>query len=130
MLRQLTTGIALFVVAVAASPAIHAVRARSASQGVYTAAQATRGESAFTDKCAPCHGEMLEGVVGPPLTGDEFLKAWAGQPLSELGNKIQKTMPQNDPGALTRAESLDLVAHILRVGKFPAGEDRKSTRLN
>jgi hypothetical protein len=64
---------------------------------------------------------MLEGLVGPPLAGDEFLKTWGNQPLSELVNKIQKTMPQTDPGSLMRPEVADLVAHILQTGKFPAG---------
>ena len=106
----------------ASSPVIHAGQARAASAGVYSAAQATRGQAVFKDKCAACHGDMLEGLVGPPLAGDEFLKAWGNQPLSELVRKIQKTMPQTEPGSLTRPQAVDLVAHILQVGKFPAGQ--------
>jgi cytochrome c2 len=97
-------------------------QARTARDGVYTGAQATRGEAIFKDKCAACHGEMLEGLLGPPLAGDEFLKAWGSQPLSELVNKILKTMPQSDPGTVTRPQAIDLVAHMLQVGKFPAGQ--------
>ncbi len=121
MPRHLLTALALFVAVVAASPALHG-QARTARDGVYSSAQATRGQAIFTDKCAACHGDMLEGLVGPPLAGDEFLKAWANQPLSELANKIEKTMPQTEPGTLTRAQAVDLVAHILQVGKFPAGQ--------
>jgi len=36
-------------------------------------------------------------------------------------NKVQKTMPQNDPGKMTREETLALVAYMLQVGKFPPG---------
>ena len=121
MSRHLLSGLALFVAAVVTSPALHG-QARSARDGIYTGAQAARGQAVFKDKCAACHGEMLEGLVGPPLAGDEFLKAWGNQPLSELANKIQKTMPQNEPGTLTRPQAIDLVAHILQVGKFPAGQ--------
>src|SRR5258705_10911570 len=65
---------------------------------------------------------MLEGLLGPPLGGDEFQKGGGNQPLAELVNKIQKTMPQSEPGTLTRPQAVDLVAHILQVGKFPAGQ--------
>jgi mono/diheme cytochrome c family protein len=106
---------------VMASPTIHAGQSRTARDGVYSATQASRGQETFKDKCAACHGDQLEGLVGPPLTADEFLKTWGNQPLSELVNKIQKTMPQSDPGSLTRSQAVDLVAHILQVGKFPAG---------
>src|SRR5437899_319320 len=121
MSRHLISSIALLVAAIAASPALTAGQARTATEGVYTAAQATRGQAAFKEKCAVCHGDMLEGLVGPPLTGDEFFKSWGNQPLSELVDKIQKTMPQNDPGSLMRPEIVDLVAHILLTGKFPVG---------
>ena len=121
MSRHFLPGLALFLVAVVISPTLRA-QARTARDGVYSAAQATRGQALYKDKCAPCHGEMLEGLLGPPLAGDEFLKAWANQPLSELANKIEKTMPQSDPGSLMRPDVIDLVAHILQVGKFPAGQ--------
>src|ERR1019366_3890798 len=82
---------------------------------------AARGQALFKDKCVICHDVALKGGLGPPLTGDAFMGVWGNQPLSDLVNKIQKTMPQNDPGKMTRAEAVDLVAHILSVGKFPAG---------
>jgi len=122
MSRHLLCCLVSCVVAVVTSSALQAGQARTARDGVYTGAQATRGQAIFKDKCAPCHGEMLEGLLGPPLAGDEFLKAWGNQPLAELVNKIQKTMPQSEPGTLTRPQAIDLVAHILQVGKFPAGQ--------
>jgi hypothetical protein len=30
-------------------------------------------------------------------------------------------MPQDNPGSLSRAQNADVVAHILRVGGYPAG---------
>jgi mono/diheme cytochrome c family protein len=122
MLRHLFAVALVLLALIASSAALQAGQARAASAGVYSAAQATRGQAVFTDKCAACHGEMLEGLVGPPLAGNDFLKAWGNQPLSELVNKILKTMPQTDPGSLTRPQAVDLVAHILQVGKFPAGQ--------
>jgi mono/diheme cytochrome c family protein len=93
---------------------------RTVTEGVYTAEQAARGQAIYKDRCATCHGATLGGAQGPPLAGDEFIRAWGG-PLSDLVNKIQNTMPANDPGKLTRQQSADLVAHILQAGKFPPG---------
>jgi mono/diheme cytochrome c family protein len=100
--------------------AVQAQQPRTVTDGAYTAEQATRGEALYKDRCASCHGPTLGGAQAPPLTGEEFMRVWAG-PLSELVNKIQNTMPANDPGKLTRQQSADIVAHMLQVGKFPAG---------
>jgi len=100
---------------------VHAGQARTVRDGVYSNAQAARGQTLFKERCVLCHAENLKGGLGPPLVGDEFLSVWGNQPLSDLVTKIQKTMPQNDPGKLTMQESADLVAHILAVGKYPAG---------
>ncbi|HEX4999926.1 MAG TPA: cytochrome c [Terriglobia bacterium] len=90
-------------------------------QGVYTAAQAGRGAALYRAQCASCHGNALEGRSGPPLTGDEFIRTWEVEPLSELAGKIRNTMPQGDPGKLTRNETADLVTFILQTGQFPTG---------
>jgi mono/diheme cytochrome c family protein len=98
-----------------------AQQARTVSDGVYTDAQAMRGQALYTEKCASCHGAALGGAQGPPLAGDDFLRAWAG-PVSELVNKIHNTMPAKEPGTLSPQQSSDLVAHILKAGKFRAGQ--------
>jgi hypothetical protein len=64
----------------------------------------------------------MEGTSGPPLVGDSFLSNWSAQPLANLVDKIQKTMPFNLPGSLSRSQSTDLVAYILQADKFPAGQ--------
>ena len=71
---------------------------RTAMEGVYTDAQASRGQVLYKERCASCHGEALSGAQGPPLTGDAFLQQWGGAPLADLVNKIQNTMAANDPG--------------------------------
>jgi mono/diheme cytochrome c family protein len=102
------------------SVALRAQQARTVTEGVYTEEQAMRGQAVYKDRCAPCHGATLGGGQAPPLAGDELIRAWGG-PLSDLVNKIQHTMPANDPGKLTRQQSADIVAYMLLVGKFPAG---------
>src|SRR5437588_2964628 len=102
----------------------HAGQARPvATAGAYSAAQAARGKALYADQCVACHGEMLEGVVGPPLTGDDFLADFGGHPAKDVVDKIQSSMPQQAPGTLTHAQAIDLTAFILQSGKYPAGGD-------
>jgi mono/diheme cytochrome c family protein len=103
------------------SPAVDAQQSRTVKAGVYTAAQAKRGEAIYKDRCASCHGATLGGEAAPALAGDAFAGAWDQQPLSDLVNKIQILMPANNPGQLTRPQAVDVVAYMLQVGKFPAG---------
>src|SRR5262245_45092907 len=53
--------------------------------------------------------------------GDSFQSNWSAQPLANLVDKIQKTMPFNLPGSLSRSQSTDLAAYVLEAGNFPAG---------
>jgi mono/diheme cytochrome c family protein len=100
----------------------YAGQQRSVADGVYSAGQATRGQPIYSAQCAECHGPALEGSSGPPLAGDAFLSNWSAQPLANLVDKIQKTMPFSLPGSLSRQQSTDLVAYMLQAGKFPAGQ--------
>jgi len=97
-----------------------AAQQRSITDGVYSAPQATRGQQIYQAQCAECHGNALDGASGPPLVGENFLANWSARPLPNLIDKIQKTMPFNLPGSLSRPQSIDLTAYILQAGKFPA----------
>jgi S-disulfanyl-L-cysteine oxidoreductase SoxD len=110
----------LLIVALSAG-VLYAQQARSASDGVYTAAQAMRGQQLYEQRCAMCHGNALDGGSAPPLAGSVFLRAWSGRSLWELASKIRNTMPADDPGKLTPTQSTDLVAFLLQTGKFPVG---------
>src|SRR5688572_11297253 len=99
----------------------HAEQARTITDRVYADAQATRGQKVYQAQCLACHGEALGGAVGPPLAGDGFLAAWSARSLADLVVKIEKTMPPQQPGSVSRAQAIDLAAFILRAGTFPAG---------
>lgn len=47
---------------------------------------------------------------------------WSARRLSDVVDKIQKTMPFYMPGSLSRQQSTDLTAYILQTGKFAAGK--------
>jgi cytochrome c len=94
-----------------------------AGDGIYTADQAHRGEDLYKKQCTACHGEALDGAGPyPPLSGNDFLSKYAGQPAINLYNMIQKLMPATAPGSLTRPQAADLLAYILSFNKFPDGK--------
>ena len=102
---------------------LQAVVGRTTGGRVYTEAQAKRGKDLYVAKCTQCHGETLRGIeYAPPLTGDAFMDVWMNRPLAELVDKTQETMPQNAPGTLDRKQATDIVAYILQVNEFPAGD--------
>ena len=103
------------------SLAVYAQQPRTAKDGVYTDAQARRGQTLYTARCAQCHGATLGGDIAPPQVGDDFIGDWNTQTLADLVDKIKNTMPADDPGKLTERQSADIVAYILEVGKFPTG---------
>ncbi len=101
--------------------------------GAYSQAQAQRGETQYKQQCAVCHGDALEGDaqtergkqlnrVLPPLSGDVFKGNWNGRPLSDLFDKVIKTMPRDDPGRFSRTLTADVIAYILKFNGFPAGK--------
>ncbi len=96
---------------------------KTVNDGVYSDAQAKRGETLYGEQCASCHGEKMEGVADlfPALTGETFAKNWTGKSVHELFDKIQTTMPALDPGSLKPAQTADIVAFILSHSKYPAG---------
>ena len=97
--------------------------------GVYTAEQAKRGAAFYADNCASCHGLALTGgESAPPLTGGEFMSNWSGLTLGDLFDRIRGSMPADRPGTLTREQTTNILAHILKVGQFPAGTAELSTR--
>jgi S-disulfanyl-L-cysteine oxidoreductase SoxD len=90
--------------------------------GAYTAAQATRGESAYQMNCGGCHGETLDGRAMGPLRGDKFLDRWREESLAPLFDHIRTRMPASAAGSLSTATYLDILAYILQVNQYPAGK--------
>jgi len=95
---------------------------RSVTDGVYSAAQAGRGQQIYQTQCVACHGATLDGAVGPPLAGDAFLGVWSARPLADIVDKVEKTMPPQAAGSISRQQATDIAAYLLQVGKFPSGQ--------
>lgn len=118
---------AMFAVMIGALT-ISAQETPSQWSGIYTVGQAQRGQVLYQSKCAGCHLNSLAGFADdeasppqPALVGEEFEKSWDNSTLGELFEKIQITMPRDDPGTLKAQESADILAFMLQVGKAPAG---------
>jgi cytochrome c len=101
--------------------------------GVYTEQQAKRGEALYKQECATCHGDALEGNgqteraqklerMLPPLSGDVFKGNWNGRPLSDLFDKMKRTMPRDDPGKMSLNQNTDILAYMLKFNGFPSGK--------
>lgn len=113
--------VAAFGVASRARPAGEAGQdapppATSTMTGVYSPAQATRGEETYMAICVSCHPRGTYTAAG-------FKATWTGRPLSELFDLVKEKMPKNDPGSLTPGEYAQAVAYLLKINDVPAGED-------
>ena len=88
---------------------------KSVKAGVYTAAQAGRGEALFKSKCSSCHTPGY-------FTDDNFYTNYAGKPLWELFDVISDSMPEDNPGSLKKEEYADVIAFLLQLNRFPTGD--------
>ena len=104
------------------SGAALAATGSSVWDGVYTPEQAKRGESAYLQACASCHGTGLEGGdMTPPLVGGAFTSNWNDLTAGDLFERIRTTMPLDAPGRLSRPQTADVIAFILKANGWPAG---------
>lgn len=85
------------------------------SSGIFTAAQAARGEQTYMNNCVSCH---------PPgtYTAPAFKAKWNGVALSDLFGLISNTMPKMEPASLTQEEYADVLAYLLKINGAPAGK--------
>ena len=89
----------------------------------FTAAQVAAGKTAYSASCAVCHGSnMTNGTFGTPLAGEYFKNAWLGRTVARFYEKSQKTMPPAAPGSLPKDSYASIVAYILDLNGFKAGD--------
>lgn len=99
----------------AAAPNADSAGERTTSHGVYSEAQAGRGEDVMFDTCAECH---VEGDFG-----GAFLQAWSGATVQDLMDELLGTMPEDNPGGLPRRQYVDVIAFMFMINGLPAGEE-------
>ena len=88
--------------------------ARSTRSGVYTASQASKGNTLYAFNCVSCHTPASHA-------GPAFVAKWDGRTVSELFEYIRSSMPKSDPGSLTRKEYIQVLAYLLKMNGMPPG---------
>ena len=107
--------------------------------GVYTEAQARRGEQVYKESCTYCHkddltGGFLDDGVGraPALAGrrafdSSFFERWEDATVRDLAAAIAATMPQQKPASLSLQAYIDVVSFLLLKNGMPAGASELPT---
>ncbi|MGD8873375.1 MAG: PQQ-binding-like beta-propeller repeat protein, partial [Gemmatimonadota bacterium] len=111
-----------FVVVVASVAALASPTRGSAQDAVtYTAEQAAAGATAYTEHCAGCHLETMDGSFeAPQLAGSNFLGFWGDRPADELLEMVA-LMPPDEEGSLSDETYASIAAYILARNGFPIG---------
>lgn len=89
--------------------------AKTIWDGIYTSAQAERGQRAVEQNCNTCH-------LPTEWSDSRFIASWTGRSIGDLRELIQTTMPMDSPGRLSSAQYADIVAYILKLNEIPAGD--------
>ena len=95
----------------------------SVLDGVFTADQVARGERTFREVCAACHDTV-------EFSGGRFRITWVGLTAGDLFDTIATLMPEGDPGSLSPAQYASVVAYLLDLNGYPAGETALPTNLS
>lgn len=72
------------------------------------------GAQWYRARCQECHEKG-------DLTNADFQMKWSGQSAYDLYDIIQRTMPEDEPGMLTRGTYTAIVAYLMRLNGMPAG---------
>ncbi len=99
--------------------------------GVYSEAQAAKGQAAYSEYCSGCHmPDLSGGGPAPALSGEAFVLQNEKKTVGDLFIRIKTTMPPGQPDQLGDDMYLDVVAHLLKANGFPAGQSALSAGLD
>jgi alcohol dehydrogenase (cytochrome c) len=89
----------------------------------FAEAAAARGQAAFAQNCASCHGaDLSAGPFGPALKGAAFETHWKGQPIGAVQAFMQTRMPPSAPNSLGAQTYGDIAAYILKANGAAPGK--------
>ncbi len=89
---------------------------RTVRDGVFSAAQAARGERLFESICMNCH-EMTEFTAA-----GAYLEEVEGEPLWDTFEYIWSEMPEDEPASLEPEDYAAVLAYIFSVYGLPSGD--------
>jgi len=122
--RHIIVSLALALLAHIALSVSALIAKSDSSVAVYSEAQSSRGRALYVEHCAACHGMMLEGQNSTPLSGATFQVRWADEKhtVDDLFYIVRTLMPYGQPATLSKQEYVDIVAYILMMNGYPAGD--------
>src|SRR5215831_10917277 len=89
--------------------------------GVYTAGQAKRGQTAYLQHCVACHKPDLLGIEAA-MKGEPFIERRREDNLETLFLDMKATMPRGNPGGLPDQTYADIISYLLQSNDMPAGK--------
>lgn len=94
----------------------------SAGNMFYTTRQATRGRGFFRDNCVSCHAPS-------EFTGRSFERRWTNRSAGDIYELVLYSMPEDNPGGLPEQAYADIIAYMLQLNDFPAGDTDLPTSI-
>lgn len=79
---------------------------------VQTDSQVARGREWYVSQCQSCH-------PSEDMSSADFKVRWSGQRAYDLFEIISTTMPEEEPGTLSRRTYVDIVAYLMRLNGMP-----------
>jgi cytochrome c len=101
--------------------------------GIYSDAQARRGEQVYKRSCGYCHRDDLTGgffdngvgrtpaLAGPRAFDSSFVERWKNMTMADLVATVAATMPQEEPASLSAQAYVDVVCYLLSKNDVRAG---------
>ena len=81
---------------------------------IYSKQQAKMGESLYKDNCLICHDKKYFRPV---------FRAWEDQSLHTFYLVMSSSMPESNPGSLSRQEYIDILAYMLSLNRYSPGKE-------
>ena len=100
-----------------------AVPEASAGNAFFTNQQASRGDGLFRYNCVSCHASS-------EFSGASFERRWRNQAVGDIYEFVLYSMPDDNPGGLPEQTYADIVAYMLQMNDFPAGDSELPTSLD
>jgi len=95
--------------------------AQSAGAAPYTQQQVAQGGAIYAKSCAVCHGDKLQGLSAPALTGAAFSHSHLN--AAQLRGVVTQTMPLTAPGSLAPNDYAAVMAFLLSYDCVKAAGD-------
>ena len=110
--------IILLISSISLLPMVVLSESLTTNDKIYSREQAKTGEELYRTNCLTCHDKKYFRPV---------FKTWTGQSLGTFFQVMNASMPQGNPGSLHIEEYTDILAYMLSLSRYSAGENKLSS---